>query len=368
MLVPRHIQRGWTLVELLVGSAVGLLVIAGIAQIYTAAKHSYDIQTRLAEIQDVGRYAVDVLSRDLRMAGYWGLMDINFANSTPGDDPVNGTNPGDNFFLTDDFLPDTCASNSDRDWGRMIVNRIFGLNDTSTGYGCIGTDRVRGDILTVRYADPVAITNSSGFTGTRFYIRTAPFQGSIVQGNPSVCTPLVFPCPSVNYVTDTLFSDHALVANAYYVDGSGTPVSCSGTSITPPALARKMLTSNGTPLKQSLVNGVEHLQFQYGVDDDAITGATDGRVVRYFDTVPDGPDADTLPDWNKVVAVRLWVLVRAVCPEPGYNNTTIYVMGDQSYPVTDSYRRALFTTTVALRNCKDEYNAASPTRYQTKCQ
>lgn len=361
MPVPRHIQRGWTLVELLVGSAVGLLVIAGIAQIYTAAKHSYDIQTRLAEIQDVGRYAVDVLSRDLRMAGYWGLMDIDLANSSPGDDPRNGIYAGDNFFLTDDFLPDTCTSNSDRDWGRMIVNRIFGLNEPVTGYGCIGADRVRGDILTVRYADPVAIPNGGSFTGTRFYIRTAPFQGSIVQGNPSVCTPLVFPCPSVNYVTDTLFSDHALVAHAYYVTGSGTTVSCGGTSITPPGLARKMLNSSGFPWKESLVNGVEHLQFQYGVDTD--TASTDGRVVRYF-------DADNVPDWNQVVAVRLWVLVRAVCPESGYIHTGTYAMGDENYsPGSDAYRRALFTTTVALRNCKDEYIiGATPPRYQTKCQ
>lgn len=324
-------QRGWTLVELMVGTAVGLLILAGIFQIYTAAKHSYDVQTRIAEIQDVGRFAIDLLSQDIRQAGYWGLLNINLA----GSDGV----------LVGAVNTETCAS-TDTNWGRVVVNKIFGLNDTSAGYGCIGTDRLRGDILTVRYADPVAIPSAGSFTPTRLYIRTAPFQGAIAQGQPQ-------------NVTDPRNSDHALVAHAYFVAGSGTTVSCGGNSVMPPALARKILSSNGTPLKQSLVNGVEHLQFQYGVDTD-----TAGRVVRYV-------DANNVANWRQVVAVRIWVLVRATCPESGYINTGTYSLGDQAYSPNDSYRRALFTTTVALRNCVDTYAPLPPVTLptpQTQCQ
>jgi type IV pilus assembly protein PilW len=325
---PLFPSGGWTLVELLVATTLSLLVIAGIGQIYLAAKRSYDIQTNLAQIQDVGRYVTDVLTRDFHMAGYWGLMDINLADSTPGNDGNPGNPPtGDSFLLTEWQAPGGCGGNDA--WGRMITQKIFGINDGNGigSYSCIGSDLLRGDILTVRYADTAAVTTPISPGDTSLYIHTAPFQGSLVafdnSGNPVY----------TDRVTDTISSTHAVVAHAYYV-ADPIPTDCGDV----PVFARKTLDSNRTPRKESLVNGVEQLQFQYGVDTDA-----DGSVNRYL-------NADQVTNWHQVRAVRFWALVRSNCPEGGHTDTTTYQLGDVTYPTGDHYRRALYSSTVALRN------------------
>jgi type IV pilus assembly protein PilW len=328
--------RGWTLVELLVAMALSLLVLAGIAQIYLAAKRSYDIQTNLAEIQDVGRYVTELLTRDIRMAGYWDLMDINRATGGP---------PGSLTVLSPP--PTGGCSTGNTDWGRMVTQKIFGINDTAPAsstpaYNCIATsDWLQGDVLTVRYADPVAIPAAGPFTNTRLYIRTAPFQGSVTVGDPNG--------NAQNTVTDPVYADHALVAHTYYV-AAPIPTSCG----TVPVFARKTLDSNGSPRKESLVNGVEQLQFQYGVDT-AITPAIpvgDGSVNQYLDAnqIQAPPCAPGVACWNQVRTVRFWALVRANCPESGYTDTTTYQLGDITYKPNDRYRRTLYSSTVALRD------------------
>jgi hypothetical protein len=54
--------------------------------------------------------------------------------------------------------------------------------------------------------------------------------------------------------------------------------------------------------------------------------------------------------WDQVIAARIWLLVRAECPETGYTNNTPYSMGNVNYTPADGYRRQLFTSTVRLRN------------------
>jgi hypothetical protein len=54
--------------------------------------------------------------------------------------------------------------------------------------------------------------------------------------------------------------------------------------------------------------------------------------------------------WDGVNSVRIWLLARNTTAEPGYANTSTYVMGDQSYTVNDGFRRQLFATVVQLRN------------------
>ena len=69
---PASRQRGFSLVELMVGTTVGLLIIAGTVSLYAA--HVTNGRKLLLEArlhQDM-RAAMDLVSRDLRRAGYWG--------------------------------------------------------------------------------------------------------------------------------------------------------------------------------------------------------------------------------------------------------------------------------------------------------
>ncbi|MBR2513734.1 MAG: PilW family protein [Halomonas sp.] len=86
-------QAGFTLVELLVAMVIGLLVMAGAAQLFISSQQSFRFQSALADMQDTGRFALDTLSRELRQADYSGgcaptqttvhLRNIASAGSTP---------------------------------------------------------------------------------------------------------------------------------------------------------------------------------------------------------------------------------------------------------------------------------------------
>ena len=60
---------GFTLVELLVGLAVGLMIIGGVIQTWVAASAASRVQADLAESAERIRFTVEHMSRDLRMAG-----------------------------------------------------------------------------------------------------------------------------------------------------------------------------------------------------------------------------------------------------------------------------------------------------------
>jgi type IV pilus assembly protein PilW len=343
--------KGWTLVELLVAMALGLLIIAGIGQIYLAAKRSYNIQTSIAQLQEVGRYATEVLTQDIRRAGYWGLMNL---------DAINVAANGAQIFPTTGLLfpPYGTCPNGNSEWGRMITEKVVGLNDTAAGYDCLGTNWKRGDILTVRYADPSPITS---YDPDALYVHTAPLEASLVFGNPANCQSSASPpgCIFLDYVDDTSFppttNTYKVVAHAYYVADSIKATQCGDSSAPAlPALARETLSSApstpGLPVKSELVTGVEQLQFQYGVDTDL---PSDGAVNLYMNANAVGtwnPVASAVVNWQAVHSVRFWVLVRGDCPDGSYTDNSTYTMGDVSYTPNDHFRRTLYTSTVALRN------------------
>jgi prepilin peptidase dependent protein B len=71
MPTPPRAWRGFTMVELLIGMAVGLFIVAASASLLTAnlrENRNLLIESRL--MQDM-RTAADMITRDLRRAGYW---------------------------------------------------------------------------------------------------------------------------------------------------------------------------------------------------------------------------------------------------------------------------------------------------------
>lgn len=63
-------QAGFTLVELMVSTALGLLLMAGLFQVYLGSKQSYQLHEGMTRLQENGRFAIDVLQSSITMAGY----------------------------------------------------------------------------------------------------------------------------------------------------------------------------------------------------------------------------------------------------------------------------------------------------------
>lgn len=65
----RSRQGGLTLVELMIGIALGLVVILAVVYVFAGSRASHRHQESFSAVQESGRIALEVLARDIRMAG-----------------------------------------------------------------------------------------------------------------------------------------------------------------------------------------------------------------------------------------------------------------------------------------------------------
>lgn len=65
-----YAQRGLTLVEILVALTISAFLIAGVIQLFIGSKQTYRGHDALSRIQENGRFAIDRMAWDMRMAGY----------------------------------------------------------------------------------------------------------------------------------------------------------------------------------------------------------------------------------------------------------------------------------------------------------
>jgi len=63
-------QKGISLIEIMISLVVGLMLTAGVIQIYAANKQTYRVADATARIQENARFALELLGRHIRMAGY----------------------------------------------------------------------------------------------------------------------------------------------------------------------------------------------------------------------------------------------------------------------------------------------------------
>jgi len=87
-------QMGLSLIELLIAMLISAFLIAGILQIFIGSKQTYSMQQNLSRLQENGRFALEFLERDIRMAGYWGCLVQSAPNTTydiSGEDNVLDT-------------------------------------------------------------------------------------------------------------------------------------------------------------------------------------------------------------------------------------------------------------------------------------
>lgn len=63
-------SRGFTLIELMIALVLSLFVLASLVQLYLHSKRYYRFQDAAAQVQGNGRFAVELMSYHLRLAGY----------------------------------------------------------------------------------------------------------------------------------------------------------------------------------------------------------------------------------------------------------------------------------------------------------
>ena len=366
--------RGFSLVELLVAAAIGIIASLAIFQVFAVFEGQKRTTTSGGEAQTSGTLALFTVERELRQAGY-GINNLEFLGcQIQGRDSVSATN------FTLELIP------------VKITQGALGAPDTITVM--YGSGELLPNPANITQNMPSAssdfkVSNRYGFEEGNIVIaaeagkdctlaQVSNLPGALGQTenvihNPGTYTdpttgtqkdirynPSAFPPGSgIAYTTNAkLFNIGSLPANNIY--------SIQGGQLT----LQRALFAASPPAATPLYDGVVQLQAQYGKDD----GVNDGTVVHASYTANDGiidkfdevQPADAA-QWAQVLAARVAVVARSglyekdvVSPptirmweDSGAAPTTtgpVWTLNDAPGVEERHYRYKVFQTVVPIRN------------------
>ncbi|WP_157670951.1 PilW family protein [Chitinibacter sp. GC72] len=115
-------NKGFTLVELLISTAIGLLILFGVLTMFIVNLSTSRQQTDQIKLTQQLRSTMDIMSSEIRRAGYWANAKNQIANSPA---PTANTNP----FYTIDTSDPTCIvfAYDQNTNGTLQSNEIFGF-------------------------------------------------------------------------------------------------------------------------------------------------------------------------------------------------------------------------------------------------
>jgi type IV pilus assembly protein PilW len=345
---PLPSQRGFSLAELLVAVAIGLVILASLSTLFVKNMRTPDEIEKASRQVENGRFAIDQISADLRNAGYYAEFD-------PSVLPAPAT------------LPAPCATDT-ASLKAGLVLPVQGVDGAAPG--CLPDARPGTDVVVVRRTstcvagaagcDPVA----SG--GPFFQASLCNNPGELDSANPADYYALdTDPAALQRHKRDctqvagsgTLADVRRYLTHIYYIANNDK----AGDGI--PTLMRAELADSGSGPAFTVVplaEGIENLQLEYGMD--LAPASTGDGVADQFSANPSvyggcALDACAIANWRSVVSVKLHLLARNTVASTGYQDKKSYVLGKDAggndivvAATNDAYRRHVFQSLVALPN------------------
>ena len=331
----RRRQAGLSLIELMIALSIGLFLLLGLVAVFSNSNRTYIDLSRASQQIENGRFAVQVMTDDISLAGYYGRYALQL------------TVPG--------ALPDTCetATMATLRSGAALPIQGYNAPASSPITACLPAANhvANTDILVVRRSDSFA-TALGSLAGGQVYMQSNadPTSGT----NPIIALGSAANFTLTNRDGATIAPVRKYHVHIYFVapcsipNGGGTV--CTGAADdggSPiPTLKRLELTVDPADNTRkmylvSLVEGIENLQVDYGVDTD-----TDG--------VPNGPYVTapaSVADWANVVAVRVNVLARNLEATGGYTDAKAYDMGVAGTVTPGgAFKRHVYNTVIRVVN------------------
>jgi len=331
-------QSGISMVEVLVALVISLFLLSGIVQVYLGNKTAYRFTEAVARIQENGRFAIENVTQDLRMAGFFGCAMFDPEDS---ENIVNNLNPNGAGYdaALHDFVLAGIIDGTEGDGqngsdsvslkgskaGQLNIMPPFNVNTSSDIFVTSNNIIKPNDIVMVsncRGADIFQVTNATmSGTANKMAVVHNTGAGSPGNYNPDNCQGGNAHCLSQSYGADAALFRMQSVTYSVAPGASGEP-----------ALWR---SENGVNLE--LVDGVEEMQLLYGLDTD------DDGFANQFVTI------DNVADTFDIVSVRVMLLLRSADDFVAEQSQT-YSFNGNLVTAADRRLRQEFTTTIALRN------------------
>ncbi|WP_433847577.1 PilW family protein [Acinetobacter proteolyticus] len=317
-------QQGFTLIELMVALALGLLITAAAVQLFTGGMLSSKMQEANAELQNSGVFGLDYIARDLRLANYTNINNPALNEQTPwggivltASSAASATNVNLPIPATSPFLSNGLLSHS--------VGTGEAVSSTKNEWRGLSNVDLQSDQLTIQFVAPNAMVNCEGdnvqerdYVIQRYFLR--PIDPNATSG-----------------------SEYGLACDANTPTPAGTTAVSRPTTITGFGGAGELI-----------IPRVDHFTVQLG------TRSANGNLAYYtinqyrvLAAAARGGATPTEPP--RIVSVKLAVLVRST--DNTRNNaidpTQKIEILNQNVELKDKttkYARRVYSTTVALRN------------------
>ena len=310
----RHV-RGFSLIELMVSLTIGLLISIAAFSAYLGVAGANKVTDAQGRMNEDAQAALSILTQQIRMAQ-------NNPIRANRNDP-NRQNPVYQPYTSTTFAPSRLPS-------------LFSIRGCDGTFDDIekSTDLDQLKCQTNASPDSIGISYEADQFNT---IHTTAGKPTDCLGNelpPVTVTPPIDPAP------------YFVAENLFYIALSPLKVpnlNCNGNG------------GNATP--QPLVENIEDLQLEYGTVSSSTSSANISKapVAGYLtaDEVSKIPAAPDDPPWNKVITIRICVLVRSERPVLIDLASARYIKCDsklEENPKGDFRMRRAYSTTVVLRN------------------
>lgn len=349
-------SAGFSLTELMIAMVIGVTLMGGVLQVAVSSKTNHVVGEELTRLQESGRFAIDVLSDNIREAGY-----VGFAIADGSITPTVTANPAPAFPF------DSANMLTGHSW-----NGSSWFPSAPANSGSLGTVVANTDLISIQHGSSCGGQLIKGQEQPNNPIKINQANTcNINDGDVLVISDYsnidIFRVTSTNNTGAAMLNIVHTVAGGYNTSGflgnsysadseilkaqSSTYFIRNGANGSPSLWRFHNNTAAGSTNPEELVEGVEDMAILYGVNTDAVGTTGYGTANQYL-------DANTVSIWEDVVSVRLALLLKTssdILDSPqdytflaGTANTT--VAATAAVTPSDNAVRRTFSTTIQIRN------------------
>lgn len=393
---PRLYSAGLSLIELMIAMTIGLLLVIGMIQIFSASRATYQMQDGVARIQENGRFITQFVQKQFRMGGFMGcgsdlernrqLTFVNHLDTYAGnavDDAHRFQRPVEGFAAEDAPTALFPSGHGPEGGGDVLVLRTASAD--SAPVLSVAQDSNHVVLTALLSPDAADVFADSIGSAIPYFLENCRssdvFVGTITGTDLKVTgnlTPNVYLDPAVTTCGAGGCPWDFRISNAFLnaPDGGITP---SGTGFAPsskqlnaevhraeftmiyvakntaqqPALYVRQFKRNANELAdpEEMAEGIEAFKLRYGVDTN-----NDGQVDEYrtaAEVAAGATGAALDAKWAQVLSIRIGMLLRSPESAPGATKPDGgYRVLDTSITTTpdDGHLRQVYETTIAVRN------------------